>query len=192
VIAEHLESKIEALRGLHQVKVRDLRKLALGNKGKGIQKLNYLPTEGAIEDYVKHQDHLICDVDTSDLWLKIKINFDSPVKNMDAEMHLKLRKSETGLGLSRIIQKLCIRVWNQVCQDDEKVKMTYFILKRLFIQKIDLQMSEQELQAQKRTGLKLIVDSLKVHDMFTYQNNAIQVFCYFNTLENEFVNQRLD
>ena len=55
-----------------------------------------IPTEGNIYEFLKANDHIICDVDSMDLWIKFRITMDSAASTLDGELELKIEKDMTG------------------------------------------------------------------------------------------------
>lgn len=71
-----------------------------------------MPIEGRIDDHLKNDDHVVCDVDSLDIWLKLNISIDSSFKSLDSTVEIKVDKEVLGSDLMDIIQKLCIQIWN--------------------------------------------------------------------------------
>lgn len=51
-----------------------------------------LPQDTVVSSILKANDHLICDIDSLDLWLKFSLSMDSPFNNLEAELYLKFDK----------------------------------------------------------------------------------------------------
>lgn len=55
-----------------------------------------VPIEGRIKDHLKGNDHIICDVDSLDIWVKFKFSLDSTNKSLESELELKVDKDMQG------------------------------------------------------------------------------------------------
>jgi hypothetical protein len=102
-INENLEMKYEHLRGLSGLQAKDLRKITNLNMRKtntlsNILKNSQTPVkiEGRIKDQFKANDHIICDVDSLDMWVKFTLELDSTCKSLDSELELKIDKDMMG------------------------------------------------------------------------------------------------
>lgn len=111
---------------------------------------NTLPLEGHISEYLKANDHLACDVDSLDMWIKVSLSIDSPFKNLQSELYLKMDRHMTGIDIHNIIQKLCLRIWNQFCTDNKKARQNLYILTNLSIKRsLEMHYSQEDLIADK-------------------------------------------
>lgn len=87
--------------------------------------------------YLKDNDHIFCDIDSFDIWIKLSISIDSPFNSLEAELSLKIDKQMNGIEFAKIIQKLCLQIWNNFCEESQFAKDHIYILNMLKIQKID-------------------------------------------------------
>ena len=84
-INESFELKYEYLRGLTGLQANELKNItninhrnttSLSKALKSSQ--NQVPIEGMVKDHLKPNDHIMCDVESHDLWIKLKLALDSP------------------------------------------------------------------------------------------------------------------
>jgi hypothetical protein len=68
--------------------------------------------DGLISEYLRPSDHLVCDIDSLDIWMKINLLIESNQKNIEADLNLKFDKSMTATDIHNILQKLCMQIWN--------------------------------------------------------------------------------
>ena len=114
-INESLELKYEYLRGLSGLHAKELRNITSMNikSGNLLSKAlknsqTTIPIEGRVKDHLKANDHILCDVDSLDIWVKFKLIVDTPVKSITAELELKIDKDMTGKMLHNMVQKLSL------------------------------------------------------------------------------------
>lgn len=55
-----------------------------------------IPIEGRVKDHLKGNDHIICDVESLDIWIKFRLSLDSSIKNLESELELKVDKDILG------------------------------------------------------------------------------------------------
>ena len=92
-----MEGKLESLRGLRNLKASNIRKL--GGKGKTSRQSSTLipeSSDGTIGEYIKDQDHLVCEIECQEIWLELLIEVTSDIRNLDARVMIKLSKEIQG------------------------------------------------------------------------------------------------
>lgn len=164
-----------------------------------------MPQHTIISAILKAKDHVICDIDSIDLWIKLDLQIESPYHNLHAELQLKVDKTMNGADFSKIVQKVCLRIWNQFCQDSQAAKDYLYIMTKLKIQKIDKiivshsiedtsymhhhSVSQIEPMSPQIRKATLIPNNSKIGEMFTYTNNQVNVQTFFETVEHIYMSQ---
>jgi hypothetical protein len=71
--------------------------------------MSSIPTKGKVSKVLRANDHLLCDIDSHDIWIKFKLVIEAPQnKLVDIEFEIKLDKNVKGDAFMRILQKLII------------------------------------------------------------------------------------
>eukprot|EP00347_Sterkiella_histriomuscorum_P001523 403371706 len=204
---ENLEQKYEYLRGLSGLQAVELKKVQLNLKKqnsvsnilKNPQVL--VPIEGRIQDHLKPHDHILCDIESNDLWIKFNIQMDSFVTQIDVELELKVFRDMTGTQFTHTIQKLCIQLWKQFSTEQKKMKEHRFVLthfkieidKRSFqnvgrIERLNTLSPQKISRSNRKKSSKQFLhegyspeDELK--DIFqSFDNNFVKVKCEFQSI----------
>ncbi|CDW80490.1 UNKNOWN [Stylonychia lemnae] len=164
-------------------------------------------TEGIIQEYLKANDHIICDVDSLDFWIKFRITMDSQFSTLDGMLELRIEKSMTGQTFNSIAQKLCIQLWKQYCLDapkhkDQKYVLTFFRVaidrraNSIIKHKVDQSghiISPKNKKNNRRTQRgdfhhDILPDS-KMSDIFQYLDNNVKVKCTFQSIKQIYQEQ---
>ena len=77
---------------------------------------------GRVENHLQTNDHILCEVDSLDMWIKFNIAMECPLSSLDVEIEVKVEKRITGSTFMLMVQKVCLQLWNQFCLDSVKAK----------------------------------------------------------------------
>jgi hypothetical protein len=55
-----------------------------------------VPIHGRVKEQLKANEHIICDFDSADIWVKFTLKLDSVAKSLDSELDLKVDKDLNG------------------------------------------------------------------------------------------------
>lgn len=61
---------------------------SLSNALKSSQTL--IQIEGWVKDHMKANDHIICEVDSHDIWVKFRLSMEASSRNLESELELKI------------------------------------------------------------------------------------------------------
>ena len=127
-IGDKLEEDNKELRGLGNLTAINLKK-AHGRA--------QIPEGGKAMEHLKDGDHVLCDVQSPEMWIKTTINFSYMIgyTNRRSESHLELKLDRTMPidEYKKLMQKLSIKIWNKQCLEDNIMKNKFFIMKELRI-----------------------------------------------------------
>ena len=70
---------------------------------------------GRVTDHLRANDHLMCDVESNDIWIKLKLMIEAESSYVEAELEVKFEKTTNGELFQRVVQKLVMQIWNQYC-----------------------------------------------------------------------------
>jgi len=116
-IKDSLELKYEHLRGLNGLTAKEVKKItgmdfnrAPASVSRALKNpLSNVPHNGRVIEHLKANDHLICDVDSDDIWVKLKLLIEADQNTyLEAELEVKFDKSEKGDVFQKVIQKLIL------------------------------------------------------------------------------------
>lgn len=79
--------------------------------------MSNIPIRGRVSNVLRANDHLICDIDSHDMWVKYKIIMETQNSLVHSEMEVKFDKSIKDETFQNITQKLVLQIWNQHWQD---------------------------------------------------------------------------
>lgn len=76
-IKENLERKYEHLRGLNGLNAKDLKRItgldfnrAPASVSKALKNpMSFIPLKGRVNEHLRANDHLMCDIDSHDVWI---------------------------------------------------------------------------------------------------------------------------
>jgi hypothetical protein len=100
-IKESIQMKYEHLRGLSGLKIKEItnvtgidfnlddRTLSRALKEKGA----VIPIKNRIANHLKNNAHLMCDLDSDDIWIKFKLLLETPGSLVESELEAKFCKS---------------------------------------------------------------------------------------------------
>jgi hypothetical protein len=76
--------------------------------------MSSIPTQGRVSKVLRANDHILCDIESYDIWISFKVVIDAPQNQLiDVEFEVKADKSLTGEAFMRILQKVIVQIWNQ-------------------------------------------------------------------------------
>lgn len=93
------------------------------------------------------------------------------------------------------MQKVSLRIWNQCWQifrrdEDESLKLKVLLSEEKFLKQADIDQANQlYVLVGFETSIRIGATSLRVKDLFTYQQNKVSVTCTYQTLLDYFQNQ---
>ncbi len=64
-------------------------------------------------EYIHENEQLLFDIDSQDIWVKIKLQMVQHHNLIEAEMDLKIDKSMVRSDFDMLIQKLSLKMWNE-------------------------------------------------------------------------------
>jgi len=110
-VGELLEIKYDYLRGLSNLTVLDIRRVANTKEAqqassvgqlmkKNHDSVQMLPMKGVVKDRLRANDHVIvCALESSDMWLKFKLHMAWGLgKTLESEVELKIDRLMTGMN----------------------------------------------------------------------------------------------
>jgi hypothetical protein len=116
-IKESIDQKYDHLRGLNGLQVIDLKRVTGIDLNKGAatvsralkNPMSSIPTKGRVSKVLRANDHLLCDIDSLDIWIKFKLVIETPQNTLvEVEFEVKFDKTVMGEVFMRILQKLII------------------------------------------------------------------------------------
>jgi hypothetical protein len=93
------------LRGLNGLEPKDLKRITgidFNKNAASVSKalknqMSSLSLKGRVNETLRANDHLMCDVGSSDIWVKLKIFIDAEASNyLEAELEIKISKFLNG------------------------------------------------------------------------------------------------
>jgi hypothetical protein len=71
--------------------------------------MSSIPNKGRVSKVLRANDHLLCDIESYDIWIKFKLIIEAPQnKLVDIEFEVKFDKNIKGDDFMKILQKLII------------------------------------------------------------------------------------
>jgi hypothetical protein len=68
-----------------------------------------ISTHGLVSENLKANDHLMCDVDSEDIWIKVRLMIEAELDHfVEAEVEVKVDKSMHAEAFQRVLQKLIL------------------------------------------------------------------------------------
>lgn len=125
-IKDVLELKYEHLRGLNGLLARDIKRITgidINKGGSSVSRalknpISTIPTHGLVSENLKANDHLMCDVDSEDIWVKVRLMIEAELDHyVEAELEVKVDKSMHAEAFQRVLQKLILQIWDQYVTD---------------------------------------------------------------------------
>ena len=110
-----------------------------------------LPQNGKIGEYIIENEQLLFEIDSSDIWVRVKLEMVEQHNLIEAEMDLKVDKTMAKSRFDDMIQKLALKMWNECSQVFTKER-------RMEIQKLA---HAQEGKQKKTTLSKLELEACK-------------------------------
>jgi hypothetical protein len=115
-IKENLELKYEHLRGLNGLQAKDVKRItgidlnrAPASVSRALKNpMSSVPTHGRVVESLRANDHLMCDVESHDIWVKLKLHIEAEQSLVESELEVKFDKSMNGEAFQRVIQKLIL------------------------------------------------------------------------------------
>ena len=75
-----------------------------------------LPENGKVGDYIHEHEQLLFEIDSQDIWVRVKLQMVERLNIIDAEMDLKIDKLMPRSEFDNLIQKLALKMWNECSQ----------------------------------------------------------------------------
>ena len=75
-----------------------------------------LPQYGKIGEYIIENEQLLFEIDSSDIWVRVKLQMVEQLNLIEAEMDLKIDKTMAKSSFDDMIQKLALKMWNECSQ----------------------------------------------------------------------------
>ena len=72
-----------------------------------------LPDKGKVGEFIVDNEQIIFEIDSYDIWVKVKLQMVESHNLIEAEMDLKVEKSMKKSEFDRLIQKLALKMWNE-------------------------------------------------------------------------------
>lgn len=80
-IKENLELKYEHLRGLNGLEAKDLKRITgidFSRTAVSVSRalknpMSFVPLTGTVNEHLRANDHLMCDVESNDIWIKLHL-----------------------------------------------------------------------------------------------------------------------
>jgi hypothetical protein len=223
IVKEQIELKYEHLRGLNGLEAKDLKRITGLDFTRGAASVSralkstmaFIQIKGRVGENLRPNDHLICTIDSHDVWIKLKLMIEAEVTSnfVEVELEVKIDKCMDSPMFQKVIQRLIIQIWNQhvndKCEADSRKGIDkIYVLTEFRIVSIDIgialqlaEMEPNEKVSQKGTGTGKIKktkktmfsmpDNMTVGEVFNYQNNLVIVSCHFIPLRDLYIQQVL-
>ncbi|CAI2383256.1 unnamed protein product [Moneuplotes crassus] len=162
-IISKIQLKLKFLKGINSLRITKLKKIGQFENVK-------IPQEGIVSDHIQEGDQLLCDFECSEIWIKAKMYFDSPGKNIMAECSLKLQLNQKVKNFKKMMQKFIYCIWNKFCaeQDNEVINTTTYVLDGfkflLDEDTIDAMIQQKEEKKRNPSDYEPSLDSLECQD----------------------------
>ena len=75
-----------------------------------------LPQTGKIGEYILENEQLLFEIDSNDIWVRVKLQMVEHHDLIEAEMDLKIEKTMGKSYFDDMIQKLALKMWNECSQ----------------------------------------------------------------------------
>ena len=75
-----------------------------------------LPQNGKIGEYILENEQLLFEIDSNDIWVRVKLQMVEQLNLIEAEMDLKIDKTMVKSSFDDMIQKLALKMWNECSQ----------------------------------------------------------------------------
>ena len=72
-----------------------------------------LPDKGKVGEFIVDNEQIIFEIESYDIWVKVKLQMVELHNLIEAEMDLKVEKSMKKSEFDRLIQKLALKMWNE-------------------------------------------------------------------------------
>ena len=222
-LTESLQRKYEQFQGLTGLAAIELKRVSnasskktTSNSGALKGSTQSIPVEGRVSQQLKNNDHIVCDLQSLDLWVRLKISVSAPCRSLDCAVELKVDRSLSGRDFYLVAQKTCLSVWNSYCESqvsaqleaaragapvnagllaafNQSFVMTEFALHRVVAASLSSSRQHtEELQERKQSKKRARADfllDLSVGDQFSFQNSEAKVDCVFLSLRQLYAQQ---
>lgn len=110
-IKESMELKYEHLRGLNGLQAKDVKRITGIDFSRGAatvskalkNPISTVSSSGRVVENLKANDHLMCDVESHDIWVKLRLMIEAENKYVESELEVKFDKSMNGETFQRVI-----------------------------------------------------------------------------------------
>ena len=75
-----------------------------------------LPEQGTVGDHIHEHEQLLFEIESQDIWVRVKLQMVEHRNIIDAEMDLKIDKLMVRNDFDNLIQKLALKMWNECSQ----------------------------------------------------------------------------
>lgn len=65
--------------------------------------MSSVPMQGRVMESLRANDHLMCDVDSHDIWVKLRLQIEAESIFVESELEVKFDKSMNGETFQRVI-----------------------------------------------------------------------------------------
>ena len=72
-----------------------------------------LPDKGKVGEFIVDNAQILFEIESYDIWVKVKLQMVELHNLIEAEMDLKVEKSMKKSEFDRLIQKLALKMWNE-------------------------------------------------------------------------------
>ena len=72
-----------------------------------------LPDKGKVGEFIVDNEQILFEIESYDIWVKVKLQMVELHNLIEAEMDLKVEKSMKKSEFDRLIQKLALKMWNE-------------------------------------------------------------------------------
>jgi len=72
--------------------------------------MSFVPLKGRVNEHLRPNDHLMCDVESHDVWIKLKLMIEAEVNTnfVEVDLEVKIDKNMDGPMFQRVVQRLII------------------------------------------------------------------------------------
>ena len=71
-----------------------------------------VPEHGKVGEYIHEHEQLLFEIDSQDIWIRVKLQMVEQRNVIEAEMDLKVEKQMVRSEFNNLIQKLTLKMWN--------------------------------------------------------------------------------
>lgn len=139
--------------------------------------------EDQIIDHLRHNDNLVCSIESLDIWVMVHIKMISEQRSLEVDLQVKLEKTMDIEDLKQVLQKISLQVWNTLCTQSDMTRSHIFILSKFQFTCVGCAFVDDSFNSTRRTSMATVGQS------FTYNNSQVQVECIFRTIQDMFLEQ---